>query len=141
MAWQLMQNGAYFFEAGIPVDKVPAKMGKGMFMKSTGTDSTVVAHFWGKQDQTISAYSALDEKLTEQKKTKSSDAYEIYRGNYFPVNNEPVDFYKLQVDIIVPFKKVIYKTKIIEIPSTKGTKSTKPVKAVKKKKPSTTPSK
>lgn len=135
MAWQTMQNGAYFFEAGIPVDKVPAKMGKGMFMKSTGTDSTVVAHFWGPQDQTKSAYDAIDEKLADVKKTKSSSAYEIYKGDYFSINNEPKDFYKLQIDIVVPFKKVKYKTEEIPIlKTTKPDKTSKAVKPFKKKK-------
>ena len=136
MAWRTMQNGAYFFEAGIPVDKTPNKMGKGMFIKNTGTDSTIVAHYWGPQDQTKSAYDAIDERLVDVKKTKSSSAYEIYRGDYFPATNEAVDFYKLQTDIIVPLKKVKYKVEK-EVPllkTWKPEKTTKVVKPVKKKK-------
>ena len=133
MAWRTMQNDAYFFEAGIPVDRAPGKMGKGMYMKNTGTDSTIVAHFWGPLDQTKSAYDAVDERLVDIKKTKSSSAYEIYRGNYFLANNEAVDFYKLQTDIIVPLKKVKYKVEK-EVPLIKTWNPAKAAKPVKKKK-------
>jgi hypothetical protein len=107
MAWQTMEKDAYFFEAGIPVDKAPAKMGKGMYMKNTDEDSTVVAHFWGMPSQKNTAYTALEERLTDMAKTKSSAIYEVYRGNIFPANNEVVDYYKQQTDIIVPIKKTI----------------------------------
>jgi effector-binding domain-containing protein len=104
MAWQTVEKDAYFFEAGIPVDKAPSKMGKGMYMKSTGEDSAVVAHFWGPLNLTKSAYDALAEKLTDAGKTKSNASYEIYKGDFFPANNAAVDFYKLQTDIVTPFK-------------------------------------
>jgi hypothetical protein len=104
MAWQTMEKDAFFFEAGIPVDKAPSKMGKGMYMKSTGEDSAVVAHFWGPLNLTKSAYEALAEKLTDVGKTKSNASYEIYKGDFFPANNAAVDFYKLQTDIVTPFK-------------------------------------
>lgn len=107
MAWQTVEKNAYFFEAGIPVDRAPSKMGKGMYMKSTGDDSAAVAHFWGPQNISKSAYDALDEKLTDMHKTKSAAVYEIYKGDYFPTNNTAVDFYKLQIDIVMPYKGYI----------------------------------
>lgn len=107
MAWQTIKDSAYFFEAGIPIDKTPSKMGKGMYLKSTGTDSTAIAHFTGPQNFIRSAYDALNEKLADMHKTKSADAYEIYKGVYFPANNEAVDFYKLQIDVITPYKGYI----------------------------------
>lgn len=107
MAWQTIEKNAYFFEAGIPVDKTPAKMGKGMYMKNTGDDSTVLAHFWGPQNLTKSAYDALSEKISDMKRNKTSSTYEIYKGNYFDTTNAVVDFYKLQTDIVMPFKGII----------------------------------
>jgi effector-binding domain-containing protein len=103
MAWHTMQKTAFFFEAGIPVDKAPSKMGKGMYMKTTGTDSVYVAHFFGPNDLTKGAYEAIKEKAKDNHKTTSA-AYEIYVGNPFVVTTEPLDLYKLQTDIVVPYK-------------------------------------
>ncbi len=102
MAWHTMQKAAYFFEAGIPVDKAPAKPGKGMYMKSTGGDSVYVAHFFGPNDLTTGAYDAIKEKAKENRKVTSA-AYEVYVDNPFVISTEPLDLYKLQTDIVFPF--------------------------------------
>jgi hypothetical protein len=104
MAWHTMQKTAFFFEAGIPVDKAPAKPGKGMYMKSTGNDSVYVAHFFGPNDLTKGAYDAIKEKATENNRVIAS-SYEVYIDNPFVVTTEPLDLYKLQTDIICPFRK------------------------------------
>jgi effector-binding domain-containing protein len=103
MAWHTMQKAAYFFEAGIPVNKAPAKAGKGMYMKNTGGDSVYVAHFFGPNDLTTEAYDAIKEKAKENHKV-TSDAYEIYIDNPFVITTEPLDLYKLQTDIVWPFR-------------------------------------
>jgi effector-binding domain-containing protein len=103
MAWHTMQKTAFFFEAGIPVDKAPAKPGKGMYMKSTGGDSVYIAHFFGPNDLTNSAYDAIKEKATENHKV-TSPTYEVYIDNPFVVTTEPLDLYKLQTDIVCPFR-------------------------------------
>jgi effector-binding domain-containing protein len=103
MAWHTMQKAFYFFEAGIPVDKAPAKPGKGMYMKSTGADSVYIAHFFGPNELTTGAYDAIKEKAKENHKVISS-AYEVYIGNPFVTTTEPLDLYKLQTDIICPFR-------------------------------------
>ncbi|MEQ1554668.1 MAG: hypothetical protein ABL929_10840 [Ferruginibacter sp.] len=105
MAWHTMQKTAYFFEAGIPVDKAPTKITKGIYTKNTGTDSAYVAHFFGPTNLTKGAYQALQEKLTENHKIKSNNIYEVYIGNPFQNTTEALDAYKLQTDIILPFKK------------------------------------
>ena len=102
MAWHTMQKTAYFFEAGIPVNKTPAKLGKGMYMKTTGGDSVYLAHFFGPNDLTSGAYDALKEKAKENHKV-ISPAYEVYIDNPFVVSAEPLDLYKLQTDIVCPF--------------------------------------
>jgi effector-binding domain-containing protein len=104
IAWHTMQKAAYFFEAGIPVDKAPAKSGKGMYMKSTGVDSVYVAHFFGPNDLTKGAYDAIKEKATENNRVISS-SYEVYIDNPFVATTEPLDLYKLQTDIVCPFRK------------------------------------
>ena len=130
MAWQTILKTAYFFEAGIPVDRTPTKMGKGMYMKNTGADSAVVAHFWGPHDLTKSGYDAIEEKFAETHKIKSTTIYEIYKGDHFPTNNEAIDFYKLQTDIVAPYRKTIVKSKKMEIVPTKEQKIVRKKKKV-----------
>jgi effector-binding domain-containing protein len=103
MAWHTMQKTSFFFEAGIPVDKAPTKPGKGMYMKSTGNDSVYIAHFFGPNELTTGAYEAIKEKAKENHKVTSS-AYEVYIDNPFITTTEPLDLYKLQTDIVFPFR-------------------------------------
>jgi hypothetical protein len=103
IAWQTIQKNAYFFEAGLPVNKAPTKFGKGMYIKNTNADSAVIAHFWGPLAQTKSAYDALAESLTDKHKTKA-DQYEIYKGTQFTSLND--DPYKQQTDIVVTYKSL-----------------------------------
>jgi effector-binding domain-containing protein len=104
MAWHTTQKNAFFFEAGIPVNKAPAKMGKGMYIKNTGNDCALIAHFWGPNELNKSAYEALAEMLKDKHKRKTGNGYEIYIGNPFNVTKERLDFYKLQTDIVLPYK-------------------------------------
>ncbi len=104
MAWHTTQKNGLFFEAGIPVNKAPAKMGKGMYIKNTGSDSALIAHFWGPNELNKSAYEALAEMLKDKHKTKTGNGYEIYIGNPFVISEEPKDLYKLQTDIVLPYK-------------------------------------
>lgn len=104
MAWHTMQKTFFFFEAGIPVNNAPAKPGKGMYMKSTGGDSVYVAHFFGPNELTKGAYDAIKEKATENNRVIVS-SYEVYIDNPFVVTTEPLDLYKLQTDIVCPFRK------------------------------------
>lgn len=104
VVWHTKQKNAFFFEAGIPVNKTPNKLGKGMYIKNTNNDSVFVAHFFGPNDLSASAYDALNEKLNDLKKQKVGGIYEIYFDNYFSVSKVPKDFYKLRTDIVLPFK-------------------------------------
>lgn len=104
MAWHSMQKTFFFFEAGIPVNNAPAKPGKGMYMKNTGGDSVYVAHFFGPNDLTKGAYDAIKEKANENNRVIVS-SYEVYVDNPFVSTAEPLDLYKMQTDIICPFRK------------------------------------
>jgi hypothetical protein len=106
MAWFKNQTAPYFFEAGIPVDKAPAKLGKGMYMKTTTFDSALVAHYWGPNNLKSQGYDALKERLAENKKTKISDAYEIYKYAFDSTQVE-TDPYKLETTLVMPYKSKI----------------------------------
>jgi hypothetical protein len=103
-AWHTMQKKAYFFEAGIPVDKTPTKTCKAVYTKSINNDSTFTAHFFGPNDMIAGAYEVLNEKLKDSKKSRLGAIYEIYYGNQFAVTAEPKDFYKLQTDVVLAYK-------------------------------------
>jgi effector-binding domain-containing protein len=104
MAWYKGEKAPYFFEAGIPIDKKPAKLPAGVFIKQIGTDSVVVAHFYGPYDLIPQAYDALRDWLKDHKKTAKGAPYEIYVGDPFDSNGKPKDPYKVQTDIVFPWK-------------------------------------
>lgn len=104
IAWYKTQKAPFFFEAGIPVDKAPAKPTKGMYIKKTGTgDSVLIAHFFGPYELTGTGYEALNEALKDRKKKKSAPAYEIYINNPFDGRTKKIDPYKMQTDIVMPY--------------------------------------
>lgn len=101
-AWYKSQKAPFFFEAGLPVDKKPAKLGKNIIMKQIGGDSSVVAHFYGPYEQTGMAYEALQDWLKDHKKKLRSAPYEIYVGDPIDKDGKPVDPYKVLTDIVFP---------------------------------------
>ena len=103
IAWYKSQKAPYFFEAGFPIDKKPAKLPKNFFVKNIGGDSAVVAHFFGPYNITSMAYEALDDWLKSRKKKKLGAAYEIYVGDPFDKEGKPLDPYRVQTDIIQPY--------------------------------------
>ena len=105
IAWYRSQKAPFFFEAGIPVDKKPAVLPKGFFVKNIGGDSAVVAHFFGPYDITPIAYETLNDVLKSKKKQRSEPPYEIYVGETTDKNGKKIDPYKVQTDIIFPYKR------------------------------------
>jgi len=104
MAWYITKKAYYSFEAGLPVDKAPAKGIKGIIVKRTTGDSALVAHFFGPHELTAAGYEALNEMIKERGKMKSSAAYEIYVKNPFVTVKEKTDPYKWQTDIVMPYR-------------------------------------
>lgn len=104
MAWYKTQKAPYFFEAGLPVDKKPARPSKGVQIKETGTDSVVVAHFYGPYELLPQAYDVLKDLVKERKKSLKGIPYEIYVDD--PVDNtgKLKDPYKVQTDVVFPLK-------------------------------------
>ncbi|MCW3092288.1 MAG: transcription activator effector binding protein [Ferruginibacter sp.] len=104
VAWYKGPKAPYFFEAGIPVDKKPSKMPPGAYMKQIGTDSIVVAHFYGPYNLLPQAYEALGEWIKDHKKTLKGAPYEIYVGDPLDAQGKPKDPYKVQTDVVFSWK-------------------------------------
>ncbi len=104
IAWYKSQKPPFFFEVGIPIDKIPLKLPKGFIIKKTGGDSALVAHFFGPNILSSVGYDALGEMLKERKKQRAAPAYEIYMDNPFEIKKGKIDPYKQQTDIVLPYK-------------------------------------
>ncbi len=102
MAWFKNSSEPFFFEAGIPVNKKPAKLPKNVLVKNIGGDSAVVAHFYGPYELTYEGYGALKEWLNDKKKKASGAPYEIYIGEPIDGKGKPTDPYRVQTDIVFP---------------------------------------
>lgn len=104
MAWYKNQKEPLFFEAGIPVNKRPAKLPKGVFIKETGGDSVIVAHFYGPYNLTPQCYESVKDILKDRKKKASAPPYEIYVDDPLDQKGKPKDPYKVQTDIVFPWR-------------------------------------
>ena len=100
VAWYKGTKAPYSFEAGIPVDKKPAKLPAGMYMKQIGVDSIVVAHFYGPYELIPQAYDALKDWLKDRKKKIKGAPYEVYVGDPMDSTGKTKDPYKVQTDIV-----------------------------------------
>jgi effector-binding domain-containing protein len=102
MAWYKSQKPPFFFEAGVPVNKKPAKLPANVFVREMGADSITTAHFYGPFNLLGQGYDALKERLKDEKKTISAAPYEIYVDDAMDKNGKPVDPYKIRTDIVFP---------------------------------------
>lgn len=102
MAWFKNSSAPFFFEAGIPVNKKPAKLPKNVMVKNIGGDSAVVAHFYGPYELTYEGYGALREWLSDNKKKAAGAPYEIYIGDPIDSKGQPTDPYKVLTNIVFP---------------------------------------
>lgn len=104
MAWYKNQKAPFFFEAGFPVDKKPAKLPKGFYFKKIAASKVIVAHYFGPYEETIQAYQVLKDWIKDTGKQTAGQPYEIYVGNQYDENGKPIDPYKVQTDIVYPYK-------------------------------------
>lgn len=102
MAWFKNSSEPFYFEAGIPVNKAPAKLPKKVFIKHIGGDSAVVAHFYGPYELTYEGYGALKDWMKDNKKKASGAPYEVYIGEMIDSNGKAADPYKVQTNIVFP---------------------------------------
>lgn len=104
MAWYKTQKAPFFFEAGVAVDKLPQKLGKGIKSRQVGKTKVIIAHFYGPYEETVQAYQALKDWLKDNKKRASSPAYEIYVTDPIDKDGKLKDPYKVQTDIVMPYE-------------------------------------
>jgi len=104
MAWYKTQKAPFFFEAGIPVDRKPQKLPKGFIVKQTGGVRAIVAHYFGPYEESLQAYEVLKEWISDEKKSIAAPPYEIYVTDPIDKDGQPLDPYKVQTDIIYPYR-------------------------------------
>lgn len=102
MAWFKNNQAPFYFEAGIPVNKAPAKLPKNVFIKNIGGDSVVVAHFYGPYELTYEGYDALKDWMKDHNKKAAAASYEIYVGEPIDSKGKAIDPYRVQTDIVFP---------------------------------------
>jgi hypothetical protein len=104
MAWYKTKKAPYFFEAGVAVNKKPAKLPAGVFVRELTTDSALVAHFYGPYNLLSQGYDALKDRMKDKNKSLRSDPFEIYVGDPMDKDGKLMDPYKVRTDIVFPFK-------------------------------------
>ncbi len=104
MAWYKTTKAPFFFEAGLPIDKRPKKLPKGLFVKTVGGDKAVVAHFFGPYSITNMGYEALADYVNDNKKKRKGIPYEIYVTEPIGKDGKAIDPYKVQTDIVYPYQ-------------------------------------
>ncbi len=104
MAWYSTAKAPYFFEAGVPVNKKPAKLPKDAFIREIGADSVVMAHFYGPYTLLTQGYDAIKERVKDEKRTARGIPYEIYVGDPMDSTGKMIDPYKVRTDIVFPIK-------------------------------------
>lgn len=104
MAWYRSSKAPFFFEAGLPIDKKPAKLPKGVLVKNIGGEPALIAHFFGPYSSTFVGYEVLTEWLKDRKKTRTATPYEVYVTDPVDKNGKMLDPYKVQTDIVFPYK-------------------------------------
>ena len=102
MAWYKTTKAPYFFEAGIPVNKKPSKLSKGVFVRDMSADSVTVAHFYGPYDMINQGYDAVKERIKEIKRKAKAPPYEIYVSDPIDKNGKMLDPYRVRTDIVFP---------------------------------------
>lgn len=104
MAWYKSLKAPYFFEAGIPVNKRPAKLSKGVYVREMKAGNAVIAHYYGPFDQLSMAYDAVKVWLKENKKKTNGSPYEMYVSDPVDEKGKPLDPYKVKTDIVFPIQ-------------------------------------
>lgn len=104
IAWYKSTKEPYFFEAGIPVDKKPARLPSNVFVREMGVDSVTVAHFYGAYDMLPQAYEALGDWMKGNKKKMNGKPYEVYVDDPMDKDGKPKDPYKVRTDVIFPWR-------------------------------------
>ncbi len=103
LAWYKTQKAPFFFEAGFPVDKKPAKLTKSINFKRIPRSKVILAHYFGPYEETVQAYESLKDWIKGNNKSLTAPAYEIYVTDPIDKDGNAVDPYKVQTDIVFPY--------------------------------------
>ena len=103
IAWYKSNKAPFYFEAGLPVNKKPGKLPKGIYTKNIGGEKALVAHFYGPYSLTYMGYDALSDFIHSNKK-KGGTPYEMYITPPMGNDGKPIDPYKVQTDIVYPYQ-------------------------------------
>ncbi|HAO46063.1 MAG TPA: hypothetical protein DCQ97_04000 [Chitinophagaceae bacterium] len=104
LAWYKTTKAPYYFEAGIQVDKKPAKAVNSVQVREMPAGNVVVAHFYGPYDMMSQGYDAIREWMKVNKKSPAGAPYEIYITDPIGKDGKPIDPYKVLTDIVFPVK-------------------------------------
>jgi len=104
IAWFKSSSAPFYFEAGFPVNKKPAKKSKNIFVREIGGQNVLVAHFYGPYHLSYEAYVALSEQLKSLNKKQSASPYEKYITPPIDSTGKAMDPYKVLTDIVFPHK-------------------------------------
>jgi effector-binding domain-containing protein len=100
MAWYKTQKAPYFFEAGMPVDKAPAKLPPGVFVKELPAGNVMIARYFGPYEMMGMAYEAAADRMKSGNIRADGPPYEVYIGDPM-IQKDP---YKVQTDVVFPVK-------------------------------------
>lgn len=104
LAWYKTTKAPFFFEAGLQVNKRPAKLPGTVQVRELPAGNVVVAHFYGPYNLMHQGYEAIREWIKVNKKIPAGAPYEIYVTDPVDKNGKPLDPYKVQTDIVFPVK-------------------------------------
>lgn len=104
VAWYKTTKAPFFFEAGLQVNKRPAKLPGAVQVRELAAGNVVVAHFYGPYNLMTQGYDAIREWIKVNKKISAGAPFEIYVTDPIGKDGKPLDPYKVQTDIVFPIK-------------------------------------
>ena len=104
LAWYKTTKAPFYFEAGLQINKKPARLVPGVQYREMAVGKIVLAHFYGPYDQMSQGYDAIKEWMKDNKKIAAGAPYEIYVTDPIDKKGKPVDPYKVQTDIVFPIR-------------------------------------
>ncbi len=95
----------YFFEIGLPVTHSPAKLPKGLRVKTIDYKTVVIAHFYGPRHLLNIGYGSIKEYMNDRSLDKAGDPFIIIYPKPVARNKKKkITVYDIRTDIIFPVK-------------------------------------
>jgi effector-binding domain-containing protein len=100
MAFYLTDKPPFVYEAGVEVDRIPARLDKGMRPKKVPGGNAIVAHYTGPYEKMHIAYAAINEWLKKNNREPAGNLFEVYLNDPVSIKNP----YELKTDIYQPIR-------------------------------------